>query len=78
MAIFSQAGNEPALDALMPTDFCFYCGKALVSPRLIFWQGSDERGLQIWMPPDCAWHLASRLHGDTILSAYDESGDCDA
>ena len=28
-----------------PADRCFYCGKSFTCERLIYWNGSDEKGI---------------------------------
>ncbi len=47
-----------------PTDKCFYCSGPLDGDVWVFWNGNDERGIQIWMHPGCAKLLADNLNRD--------------
>lgn len=47
-----------------PTDLCFLCGGGLEGDVWVYWQGNDERGVQIWMHPACAKVLGDHLHLD--------------
>lgn len=49
---------------LRATDHCFYCGSVLSGEQWVYWNGNDERNVQIWLHPDCASRLAFHLNKD--------------
>lgn len=70
----AEEGSEPwygqehdrrsHLAFIRPTDRCFYCGKPLACDRLIYWDGCDEKGAQIWMHVACTSRLIAGLAKD--------------
>jgi hypothetical protein len=49
-----------------PTHRCFYCGDVLAGERFVFWQGNDERDVQIWMHVSCAGKFSGELVKDWV------------
>jgi len=44
-----------------PTDHCFYCGEPLTGNEWVYWQGADERGIQIWLHIWCVVPFTNAL-----------------
>jgi hypothetical protein len=49
-----------------PTKDCFFCGERLTGERFVFWQGNDERGIQIWLHVGCAGKFSGELVKDWV------------
>lgn len=63
VATHNQLANvDPVF--LRPTSRCFYCGQSLAGSLWIYWNGSDEKGQQIWLHAACARRLADHLIKD--------------
>lgn len=58
---------EFAIHQLHPLDRCFLCGDHLPSVEVVYWHGSDEKGQEIWLHPDCAVKLGSHLIKDGLV-----------
>lgn len=64
LATINKLTSDDGLVFLKPTDRCFYCSQQLGGTHLVYWQGTDERAVQIWLHPECAKRMADHLVKD--------------